>query len=111
VAQEQYCFPLSSGYANTSGATLLCAGLIGYRSYNMTGDQSERIGIYGFGAAAHIIIQVAVHQGKKIYAFTKRGDTIAQEFAKKMGAVWAGDSCQTPPEKLDAAIISRLLVN
>jgi propanol-preferring alcohol dehydrogenase len=105
VANEQYCFPLSARFANASGAPLLCAGLIGYRSYSMTGQQSERIGLYGFGAAAHILIQVALHQGKKIYAFTKKGDTSTQDFAKKLGAVWAGDSNQSPPEKLDAAII------
>jgi alcohol dehydrogenase, propanol-preferring len=105
VAYEQYCFPLSARYANAAGAPLLCAGLIGYRSYNMAGRQSERIGLYGFGAAAHILIQVAVHQGKKVYAFTKNGDRTTQDFALKMGAVWAGDSNQTPPEKLDAAII------
>jgi alcohol dehydrogenase, propanol-preferring len=105
VANEQYCFPLSARYANTSGAPLLCAGLIGFRCYGMTGQQSERIGLYGFGAAAHILIQVAVHQGKKIYAFTKNGDKSSQDFAKKMGAIWAGNSNQSPPEKLDAAII------
>lgn len=105
VVHEQYCFPLSSQYANTSGAPLLCAGLIGYRSYGMTGQHSERIGIYGFGAAAHILIQVATYQRKKIYAFTRKGDTASQDFARKMGAVWAGDSNQPSPEKLDAAII------
>jgi len=105
VAYEQYCFPLSVRYANASGAPLLCAGLIGYRSYGMTGPQAEKIGLYGFGAAAHILIQVAVFQGKKVYAFTKRGDDAAQDFARRMGAAWAGDSNQTPPEKLDAAII------
>jgi len=105
VAHEQYCFPLSTQYANASGAPLLCAGLIGYRSYCMTGQQSEKIGIYGFGAAAHILIQVALYEGKKIYAFTREGDTVAQDFAKKLGAVWAGDSLQPSPEKLDAAII------
>jgi propanol-preferring alcohol dehydrogenase len=105
VAYERYCFRLSSQYANASGAPLLCAGLIGYRSYSMTGRQSEKIGIYGFGAAAHILIQVAIYEGKKIYAFTRQGDMAAQAFAKKLGAVWAGDSTQTPPEKLDASII------
>jgi len=105
VAYEQYCFPLSARYANASGAPLLCAGLIGYRSYSMTGRESEKIGLYGFGAAAHILIQVAVHQGKKVFAFTKKGDGAAQDFAKRMGAAWAGDSNESPPEKLDAAII------
>jgi alcohol dehydrogenase, propanol-preferring len=105
VANEQYCFPLSVRYANASGAPLLCAGLIGFRAYNMTSQQSEKIGLYGFGAAAHILIQVAVHQGKKIYAFTRIGDTATQDFARRMGAVWAGDSDKSPSEKLDAAII------
>jgi alcohol dehydrogenase, propanol-preferring len=105
VAHHQYCFPLSTQYANSSGAPLLCAGLIGYRAYRMIDGQSEKIGIYGFGAAAHILIQVAVQQGKKIYAFTRKGDLVSQEFAIKLGAVWAGDSLQTPPEKLDAGII------
>ncbi len=105
VAFEQYCFPLSVQYANPSGAPLLCAGLIGYRSYTMIGDHVINVGIYGFGAAAHILIQLAIYQGKKIYAFTRQGDSAAQTFALKLGAVWAGDSSQSPPEKLDAAII------
>ena len=105
LAHQQYCFQLSALYANTSGAPLLCAGLIGYRSYSMIAKQAEIIGIYGFGAAAHILIQLAVYQGKKIYAFTRQSDIAAQEFAKKLGAVWAGDSLQPSPEKLDAAII------
>lgn len=105
VANEQYCIPLSSRYGNASGAPLLCAGLIGFRSYSMIGPESERIGIYGFGAAAHILIQVATYQRKKIYAFTRKGDIAAQNFAKKMGSIWAGDSQQPSPEKLDAAII------
>lgn len=105
VAHYQYCFPLSTQYANSSGAPLLCAGLIGYRAYSMIDGRSEKIGIYGFGAAAHILIQVAVQQGKKIYAFTRKDDLVSQEFAIKLGAVWAGDSLHAPPEKLDAAII------
>jgi len=105
VAHEQYCFPLSSRYANASGAPLLCAGLIGYRSYSMINKAAEKIGIYGFGAAAHILIQVAIYDGKKIFAFTREGDTSAQEFALKLGAVWSGDSRQMPPQQLDAAII------
>lgn len=105
VAYEQYCFPLSKRYANASGSPLLCAGLIGYRSYSMIGDYVTNLGIYGFGAAAHILIQLATWQGKKIYAFTRKGDSVAQEFALKLGASWAGDSSQSPPEKLDAAII------
>lgn len=105
VANEKYCFPLSSMYGNASGAPLLCAGLIGYRSYGMISKNACNIGIYGFGAAAHILIQVANYQHKKIYAFTRAGDTGAQQFALQLGAVWAGDSTQTAPEKLDAAII------
>lgn len=105
VAHEQYCFMLPASYGNASGAPLLCAGLIGYRSYGMTGEQARKIGIYGFGAAAHILIQLAIYQGKSIYAFTRQGDIDAQEFAKRLGAVWAGDSLQPSPEKLDAAII------
>jgi propanol-preferring alcohol dehydrogenase len=105
VANEQYCFPLSKEYAQASGAPLLCAGLIGYRSYTMIGEQVRNLGIYGFGAAAHILIQLAIYQGKKIYAFTRQGDSEAQAFALKLGALWAGDSSQSPPEKLDAAII------
>lgn len=105
VAYQQYCFPLARQYANASGAPLLCAGLIGYRSYSMIDDNAKNIGIYGFGAAAHILIQVARYQKKKIFAFTREGDEKAQAFALQLGAVWAGDSSQTPPEKLDAAII------
>jgi len=105
VANGKYCFPLAPMYANASGAPLLCAGLIGYRSYSMIPENAVNIGIYGFGAAAHILIQVANHQHKKIFAFTREGDTSAQQFALKLGAAWAGDSFQQPPEKLDAAII------
>lgn len=105
VANERYCFRLSSMYSNAHGAPLLCAGLIGFRSYNMIDKKAVNIGIYGFGAAAHILIQVAKYQHKKIFAFTRKDDTISQEFALRLGAVWAGDSFQAPPEKLDAAII------
>lgn len=105
VADQRYCFPLPESYGDTEIAPLLCAGLIGYRSYRMAGDDAERIGIYGFGAAAHIVTQVAVSQGRRIYAFTRRGDAAAQAFARRMGAVWAGDSTSTPPEPLDAAIL------
>lgn len=104
VADAQFCFPLPEDYPDLQVAPLLCAGLIGYRSYRMAGD-AEKIGFYGFGAAAHILIQVARHQGRQIYAFTRPGDTSAQEFARKLGAVWAGGSDQAPPELLDAAII------
>jgi propanol-preferring alcohol dehydrogenase len=92
-------------YGNANGAPLLCAGLIGYRSYSMIDAGAVNIGIYGFGTAAHILIQVALHQGKKIFAFTRDGDVVAQKFALSLGAAWAGDSSSSPPEKLDAAII------
>lgn len=105
VANEQYCFPLDKKYANASGAPLLCAGLIGYRSYSMIDKAAETIGIYGFGAAAHLIAQAAVFQHKKIYAFTRDGDLNAQQFALQLGAEWAGDSSKPSPVKLDAAII------
>ena len=105
VAYDQYCFPLNKMYANASGAPLLCAGLIGYRSYSMIDDTAENIGIYGFGAAAHLITQAAIYQHKKIYAFTRDGDVTAQQFALSLGAAWAGDSTTSSPVKLDAAII------
>jgi propanol-preferring alcohol dehydrogenase len=105
VADRRYCFPLPEGYGDTDAAPLLCAGLIGYRSYRMAGERAHRIGIYGFGGAAHIVAQVAVHQGKEVFAFTRPGDVQAQAFARKLGAAWAGDSTQIPPEPLDAAII------
>jgi len=105
VADRRYCFPLPEGYSDANVAPLLCAGLIGFRSYRMTGENAERIGIYGFGGAAHIIAQVAVYQGRRVFAFTRPGDANARNFALKLGAVWAGDSTETPPEPLDAAII------
>jgi propanol-preferring alcohol dehydrogenase len=105
VADQRYCFPLPEGYSDVEAAPLLCAGLIGYRSYRLAGEHAEHLGLYGFGAAAHIIAQVAVHQGRKVYAFTRPGDTAAQEFARSLGAVWAGDSTKPPPHPLDAAII------
>jgi propanol-preferring alcohol dehydrogenase len=104
VADERFCFQIPEGYSDVHAAPLLCAGLIGYRSYSIAGD-GERIGLYGFGAAAHIIIQVAVHQGKKVYAFTRPGDKRGQSFARDLGAVWAGGSDARPPDLLDAAII------
>ena len=104
LADERYCFPLPSS-AGPATAPLLCAGLIGYRSYTMAGEAIKSLGIYGFGAAAHIVIQLAIYQGIEVYAFTREGDTAAQQFALRLGAVWAGDSEQTPPRKLDAAII------
>lgn len=105
VAYEKYCFPLPDLYAVAEGAPLLCGGLIGYRSYTMTGPNVLRLGMYGFGAAAHILIQVARYEGKEVYAFTSRGDEAAQSFARKMGAVWAGSSLEKPPHPLDAAIL------
>ena len=105
VADRRYCFHLPVEYRDAEVAPLLCAGLIGYRSYRMVGKDAERLGIYGFGAAAHIIAQVAVTQGRRVYAFTKPGDVEGQEFARTLGAGWAGDSTAAPPEKLDAAII------
>jgi propanol-preferring alcohol dehydrogenase len=105
VAHQRYSFPLPPAYGDAEAAPLLCAGLIGYRSYGMARDAGERLGIYGFGAAAHITVQIAVHQGKKVYAFTRPGDTETQEFARRLGAVWAGSSEERPPEELDAAII------
>ncbi len=105
VAYAKYCFPLPESYSDLQVAPLLCAGLIGYRTYRLAGEHVERLGIYGFGAAAHIVAQVAVHQGKRIFAFTSPGDTQAQEFARRLGAVWAGSSTELPPEELDAALI------
>jgi propanol-preferring alcohol dehydrogenase len=104
VADARYCFHLPEGYSDAEAAPLLCAGLIGYRSLKMTGD-AARLGIYGFGAAAHIVAQVARYQGREIYALTRPGDSRAQEFARELGAVWAGGSDEMPPERLDAAII------
>jgi propanol-preferring alcohol dehydrogenase len=104
VADQRYCFALPPTYTDAEAAPLLCAGLIGYRSLVMAGD-AQRLGIYGFGAAAHIIAQVARHQGRQIYAFSRPGDTAAQQFAQSLGAVWVGDSDVRPPEELDAAIL------
>ena len=105
VADQRYCFTLPEAYADREVAPLLCAGMIGYRTYRLAGEHTDRIGIYGFGSAAHIIAQVAIHQGKRVFAFTRPGDNEAQEFALQLGAVWAGDSTQAPPEELDAALI------
>lgn len=105
AANTKYCFKIPDDYDKMGAAPLLCAGLIGYRSYKMCGHNIRRLGIFGFGAAAHIVSQIAVHNGNEVYAFTKSGDSKAQEFAISLGAVWAGDSNTMPPEKLDAAII------
>ena len=104
VADARYCFHIPAGYADRQAAPLLCAGLIGYRALRMTGD-ATRLGIYGFGAAAHIITQVALHQGRRVFAFTRRDDTASQAFARDLGAEWAGDALRPPPEPLDAAVI------
>lgn len=104
VADERYCFPIPEPYPDVQAAPLLCAGLIGYRAYRMTAN-ATRIGFYGFGAAAHVIVQAAVHEGREVYAFTRSGDTNGQTFAKHLGAVWAGASGDAPPTDLDAAII------
>ncbi len=105
AAEERYCFLLPDASWDASKAPLLCAGLIGYRSYKFIGENVTRLGIYGFGAAAHILTQIAVQSGKKVFAFTRDGDDKTQLFALQMGAVWAGDSSDMAPEILDAAII------
>ena len=104
VADARYCFPIHGAYTDAEAAPLLCAGLIGYRSLAMAGD-AERLGVYGFGAAAHIVAQVARFQGRRLFAFTREGDTVAQAFARRLGAEWVGGSDEAPPEQLDAAII------
>jgi propanol-preferring alcohol dehydrogenase len=104
VADERFCFALPDRYTDLDAAPLLCAGLIGYRSLRLTGD-AERLGLYGFGSSAHIVAQVARHQGRRVFAFTRAGDEEGQEFARELGAVWAGGSEEPPPEELDAAII------
>jgi alcohol dehydrogenase, propanol-preferring len=104
VADARFCFPIPGGYSDAEAAPLLCAGLIGYRSLRMCGD-AERLGIYGFGAAAHIVAQVARYQGRRLFAFTREGDAVAQAFARSLGAEWAGGCDEVPPEELDAAII------
>ncbi len=104
VADHRFSFPIPSGYPSAQAAPLLCAGLIGYRSLVMAGD-AERLGIYGYGAAAHIVTQVARYRGRRVFAFTRPGDSSSQAFAREMGAEWAGDTSEAPPEELDAAII------
>jgi alcohol dehydrogenase, propanol-preferring len=104
VADQRYCFALDPRYSDVEVAPLMCAGLIGYRTLRMAGD-APLVGIYGFGAAAHIIAQLIRHQGRRVFAFTRPGDREAQDFARSLGAEWAGESTQTPPEPLDAALI------
>jgi propanol-preferring alcohol dehydrogenase len=104
VADERFCLPIPDAYTDEQAAPLLCAGLIGYRSLRMTGD-AERLGLYGFGASAHIVAQVARHQGRRVFAFTKPGDRGGQAFARELGAEWAGGSDERPPDELDAAIL------
>ncbi len=104
VAHQRYCFFIDDDYSDIQAAPLLCAGLIGYRALKFL-EKGIQLGIYGFGAAAHIITQVAIHQGSQVYAFTRDGDTKAQKFAKELGAIWAGSSEELPPKELDAALI------
>ena len=104
VADERFCLPLPEGYGDLEAAPLLCAGLIGHRALRLAGD-AHRIGLYGFGAAAHIVCQVAVWEGREVHAFTRDGDERAQAFARSLGAVWAGGSSERPPDELDAALI------
>jgi len=104
AADARFCFPIPDGYPDLQAAPLLCAGLIGYRALRLVGE-AERIGFYGFGAAAHILCQVAVHEGRRVFAFTREGDTETQAFARRLGAEWAGGSEERPPEELDGAIV------
>jgi alcohol dehydrogenase, propanol-preferring len=104
VADEQYCLPLPAGFDAIEGAPLLCAGLIGFRALRFTGD-AQALGLYGFGSSAYIIAQVARHQGRRVFAFTRDGDDGGQRSARELGAVWAGGSSERPPEELDAAIV------
>jgi propanol-preferring alcohol dehydrogenase len=104
IADARYCFRIPDAYDDEQAAPLLCAGLIGHRALRMAGD-ARRVGFYGFGAAAHLIAQVAVWEGRRVFAFTREGDRAAQDFAREVGAVWAGDSTEPPPETLDAAIL------
>jgi propanol-preferring alcohol dehydrogenase len=104
VADERFCFPLPPSFSDEGAAPLLCAGLIGYRALRSIGD-AERVGLYGFGASAHILCQVAVHQGRRVFVFTREGDEEGQAFARSLGAEWAGASGESPPEELDGAIV------
>src|SRR5207247_10479170 len=104
VADERFCVPIPDGYEDADAAPLLCAGLSGYRALRLAGD-AERLGLYGFGASAHIVAQVARHQGRRVFAFTRADDEQAQSLARSLGAEWAGDSLGPAPEELDAAIV------
>ena len=104
VADERFCFPVPAGFPDLRAAPLLCAGLIGYRSLRLAGD-GARVGLYGFGAAAHIVCQLALHQGREVYALTRPGDSDAQAFARSLGVTWAGDTATRPPVELDGAIL------
>jgi alcohol dehydrogenase, propanol-preferring len=104
VADARFCFPIPDGYPDLQAAPLLCAGLIGYRALRLVGE-AERVGFYGFGAAAHILCQVAVHEGRRVFAFTREGDEDTQAFARRLGAEWAGGSEERPPGELDGAIV------
>ena len=104
IADGRFCFPIPEGFPDLQAAPLLCAGLIGHRSLRFAGD-AERLGLYGFGASAHIVAQVAAHEDRRVFAFTRPGDEEAKEFARELGAEWAGSSEEAPPEELDAAII------
>src|SRR5579863_1345950 len=104
IADQRYCFAIPPSFGDVEAAPLLCAGLIGYRTLRLAGE-GERVGIYGFGAAAHIVAQLARHQGRRVFAFTRPGDRAAQDFARRLGAAWVGGSDEAPPDKLDAALI------
>jgi propanol-preferring alcohol dehydrogenase len=104
VAAEDFCFPIPPMYSDAEAAPLLCAGLIGYRALRLVGE-AERIGFYGFGSSAHILCQVAVHEGRRVFAFTREGDEEGRDFARRLGAEWAGASTEAPPEEIDGAIV------
>jgi alcohol dehydrogenase, propanol-preferring len=104
IADERFCFPVPAAYSDVEASPLLCAGLIGYRALRLVGD-AERVGFYGFGASAHILCQVAAHQGRRVFVFTRTGDAEGQQFARDLGAAWAGSSDERPPEELDGAIV------
>jgi alcohol dehydrogenase, propanol-preferring len=105
VGDERFCFPIPEDYPDLQAAPLLCAGLIGFRALRLCGEHAERIGFYGFGSSAHILCQVAVHQGRRVFAFTRPGDAEGQEFARRVGAEWAGGTDEPAPEPIDAAIV------